>query len=57
MNLSGVRQWLLILALAFSAPGLAGCGQKGPLYLPEEEEQEQPPVRQESRGPASGAVV
>ena len=57
MNLSDVRQWLLILALASSASGLASCGQKGPLYLPEEEEQEQPPAGQESRGPSSVAVA
>jgi predicted small lipoprotein YifL len=30
---------LLCLVLVFTGIGLAGCGQKGPLYLPDEQPQ------------------
>jgi predicted small lipoprotein YifL len=32
----------LVLVLAGTGIGLAGCGQKGPLYLPDERPQQQP---------------
>jgi predicted small lipoprotein YifL len=32
---------LLWLLLVFTGIGLAGCGQKGPLYLPDEQPQKQ----------------
>lgn len=32
----------LVLAIAGTAVGLAGCGQKGDLYLPEKPPQQQP---------------
>ena len=32
------KLWLLALVVVVT---LAGCGQKGPLFLPEEEEQEE----------------
>lgn len=28
-------RWIVALALLAGAAGLAGCGQKGPLYLPD----------------------
>ncbi|MBU3068523.1 lipoprotein [Aestuariicella sp. G3-2] len=37
-----MRLFSLILATAILTLGLAGCGQKGPLYLPQPEEAEQP---------------
>lgn len=37
-----VRILWLVLILAGTGIGLAGCGQKGPLYLPDERPQRQP---------------
>jgi predicted small lipoprotein YifL len=31
----------LVLAIAGTAAGISGCGQKGPLYLPDEPPQQQ----------------
>ena len=41
-NRHSSRVFWLLLALVMASTLLAGCGQRGPLYLPEEtEEQEQ----------------
>jgi predicted small lipoprotein YifL len=37
--------WLLLVAL------LAGCGQKGPLYLPKPQAQSQPPSSEQTPAP------
>jgi predicted small lipoprotein YifL len=39
-RLSACLLWLM-LVVAGSGIGLAGCGQKGPLYLPDERPQQQ----------------
>jgi predicted small lipoprotein YifL len=48
-----------IKALLLSAAGLAlsGCGQKGPLYLPEETEDEKKKQKTSSREPRTLARV
>ena len=40
MRRSGTSVRLLALLMVLAAPGMAGCGQKGPLYLPDEGEKE-----------------
>lgn len=52
------RSVLLILCILAASELLAGCGQKGPLYLPEEEGKEEERKKEktsglgERRGPA-----
>jgi predicted small lipoprotein YifL len=36
----GTSVRLLALLVVLAAPGVPGCGQKGPLYLPDEGEKE-----------------
>lgn len=36
-----MRLFSMLLATALLTTGLVGCGQKGPLYLPQPAEQEQ----------------
>ncbi len=52
MGWSGLsKSYLLTLLAILTVSGMAGCGQKGPLYLPEEDEQDmkQQPAEQQSR--------
>ncbi len=51
MGRSGLRISDLLLLTILTASCLAGCGQKGPLYLPDEAEQDrrQQPGQEQSR--------
>ena len=40
-NRLSARLLWLVLIIAGTGVGLAGCGQKGPLYLPDEQRQPQ----------------
>lgn len=34
-------RWVLLLSAVLGLAGMAGCGQKGPLYLPDESDSKQ----------------
>ena len=36
MHRSRLSPWLVLIVLAASLAGAVGCGQRGPLYLPDE---------------------
>lgn len=50
-------QSLTVIALMVALTGLAGCGQKGPLYLPEDvpEQVPQQPAEQEQNDAAASS--
>ncbi|WP_439135909.1 LPS translocon maturation chaperone LptM [Pseudomaricurvus sp.] len=51
-----MRLFSLILATALLTFGLAGCGQKGPLYLPQPEAAEQQAAPEQPAEPAASAT-